>query len=825
MKQIQTRQINLVLIIIVIFWSVILLTGLFIKQRQDILINLPETGVSISNKSILLTFTYGLEAKEGKISNVEAILIPTAARSLPAYRTGLLSVELADKNDNVVFREWANAALFFSDEFTADHKFKSAQVDPQTSFDLSLELPILDGTQRLSIYDNNENLLYESRTILKDIIENQELSVDHSFFTLGSKSEYSTSTNGKINIGVFGTDYDSENTFVKEANDFINNILSHEPYKTRKDQFNFVIVQNMSNKPFFMEECKDWYYNCFKNTEYSDIAIKQNFQKVYFLNKKYPKNAGNYDPYRLTGSWNHQSGYAQSDSYLQLHEFTHLFGLLDEYESEQEPYLPADPYYPGDEYEWALSFAPMPVYNCSLVKNNSDWFGIVADDDYLLGCNHRHLTYRSADRTLMREYTMWMSKLQLIILNDSLDWFVGPATTKGENIKISLNSPQNGAKINASDEITIKTDKAESLVALDYRVDGKLVHTNIVGGNINETAVYLPAQTYPISKYNNWKVIELVGYNGVLTPTNMIRIENNNGYYSVSENNTFTPPTPTPTVNGCEKPGEYWCSNVRITVRMTLGTYPISSCLELCNQNASHTYNMCRFNSLTNYCQLLETFGNCKWKPSQYNFHDYCVSGSGITSTPIDPNPSNTPTVAPTISPTASTTTVTPTITPQPTLAPESGAKLSINTKLQYTKNRSGDLQLLFGVANSANLGKLNGKSDQNGLAEVQTNISAPDSYILYIKPNHFLSQTATKQISIDTNTLTFNDDFLTGDLNNDDIVNGIDYSILSNNYNKPGIGDLNGDGLVNGFDHSILRKNYNSSGQYLLSKKIGWIW
>jgi len=52
------------------------------------------------------------------------------------------------------------------------------------------------------------------------------------------------------------------------------------------------------------------------------------------------------------------------------------------------------------------------------------------------------------------------------------------------------------------------------------------------------------------------------------------------------------------------------------------------------------------------------------------------------------------------------------------------------------------------------------------------------------------------------------------GDLNNDNAVNSLDYSLMNGNWLRPGTGDLNGDGIVNSIDFAILKNNFGKSGQ-----------
>jgi len=51
------------------------------------------------------------------------------------------------------------------------------------------------------------------------------------------------------------------------------------------------------------------------------------------------------------------------------------------------------------------------------------------------------------------------------------------------------------------------------------------------------------------------------------------------------------------------------------------------------------------------------------------------------------------------------------------------------------------------------------------------------------------------------------------GDLNNDNVINSLDYSLMNSNWLKSGVGDINGDGIVNSLDFAILKNNFNKAG------------
>ncbi|MEM7798742.1 MAG: Ig-like domain-containing protein [Chloroflexota bacterium] len=112
----------------------------------------------------------------------------------------------------------------------------------------------------------------------------------------------------------------------------------------------------------------------------------------------------------------------------------------------------------------------------------------------------------------------------------------------------------------------------------------------------------------------------------------------------------------------------------------------------------------------------------------------------------------------------------------------------------------------------------LNLTADQNGEFEV-SNV-AVGSYTVFVKPEFFLARLESLVITAGSNSQNFGE-FLGGDVNNDNEVNIVDFSILASTFNlsdgDPGFivgADIDGDDNVNLVDFSILATNFNQSGE-----------
>jgi hypothetical protein len=84
----------------------------------------------------------------------------------------------------------------------------------------------------------------------------------------------------------------------------------------------------------------------------------------------------------------------------------------------------------------------------------------------------------------------------------------------------------------------------------------------------------------------------------------------------------------------------------------------------------------------------------------------------------------------------------------------------------------------------------------------------------------HFVDPTLVDPHSVDPNfilasQITRDQKLLGGDLNNDNVVNTPDYTILRNSWMTAAPGaDINGDGIVNQADYNIMQANWYKAGE-----------
>jgi hypothetical protein len=172
--------------------------------------------------------------------------------------------------------------------------------------------------------------------------------------------------------------------------------------------------------------------------------------------------------------------------------------------------------------------------------------------------------------------------------------------------------------------------------------------------------------------------------------------------------------------------------------------------------------------------------------------------------------PPQTPTPPPSTVPTA-TPAPTATTTPQPPTA-----NLSLNLALQGREsgNRYANLSLYQGETKVLERKIL--LTGKNTNYQGSLNLYRLGNFNLTLKPEGYLARRRTVIISEGANRLELEDEFLAGDLNEDNEVNSLDVSIILgqiNQGNQDLSGDFNGDGQVNNLDLAILTGNYLRKG------------
>jgi hypothetical protein len=134
---------------------------------------------------------------------------------------------------------------------------------------------------------------------------------------------------------------------------------------------------------------------------------------------------------------------------------------------------------------------------------------------------------------------------------------------------------------------------------------------------------------------------------------------------------------------------------------------------------------------------------------------------------------------------------------------------ISFSLEGRTNKSVSGTVDVLSG---SSLVKSYPFTSDSSGISNITFDV-ATGAYTLRIKVAPFLTRTLTVDLS--NNTSYSFPQLLIGDINQDGIVNSIDYSTLNAKwFTADTLTDLNQDGLVNSLDYSLLNKNWFVQGQ-----------
>lgn len=142
---------------------------------------------------------------------------------------------------------------------------------------------------------------------------------------------------------------------------------------------------------------------------------------------------------------------------------------------------------------------------------------------------------------------------------------------------------------------------------------------------------------------------------------------------------------------------------------------------------------------------------------------------------------------------------------------------INISFKLQgRTDNSSSGTVLTIYNAGTSTVAysKSDITSGATGNASFTVNGLAAGSYDFKIKTTRNISSKITNTVL--TNPISLNFGILkAGDLNNDDIVNSLDFSLLNSKWLQADlIADINGDQIVNTIDYAILNGNWLAAGQ-----------
>jgi hypothetical protein len=104
--------------------------------------------------------------------------------------------------------------------------------------------------------------------------------------------------------------------------------------------------------------------------------------------------------------------------------------------------------------------------------------------------------------------------------------------------------------------------------------------------------------------------------------------------------------------------------------------------------------------------------------------------------------------------------------------------------------------------------------ADQNGRIALPSNILSPGSYSVSVSTAKYLSRRQNFSL-LSNQTFSFSNKLLTGDINNDGVINSLDWSSMSTVWftNSPA-NDLNEDGIVNSLDRALLIRNWFRVGE-----------
>lgn len=182
--------------------------------------------------------------------------------------------------------------------------------------------------------------------------------------------------------------------------------------------------------------------------------------------------------------------------------------------------------------------------------------------------------------------------------------------------------------------------------------------------------------------------------------------------------------------------------------------------------------------------------------------------------------PEFTPTPTQTVESPSPTVTITPTATSTPTAVP--AVKLIFTIKLEkfVTKGPNKNVIISLRKNNREILWrKIMFTSQTNGNYKGTLYLNNFGNYEIFIKPEGYLRKNlGSVNLKQGENYLSFDqNEFLAGDINNDNVVNSLDLSLLLNEINNPtakrGIFDLNNDGQIDTLDLGILTTNYRKEG------------
>jgi len=131
-----------------------------------------------------------------------------------------------------------------------------------------------------------------------------------------------------------------------------------------------------------------------------------------------------------------------------------------------------------------------------------------------------------------------------------------------------------------------------------------------------------------------------------------------------------------------------------------------------------------------------------------------------------------------------------------------------------YTTSLTSLIAYATGTTTNPTLTKTDVSTDMTGKSTFTITSLPSGNYDFKLKAKTFLTKTLTNIPSANPQNLTYTD-LRGGDLNNDDIINTIDYASLNAKWGQSDpIADINQDGIVNSIDFALMNSNWFAQGQ-----------
>jgi hypothetical protein len=235
------------------------------------------------------------------------------------------------------------------------------------------------------------------------------------------------------------------------VNDFINALLTHQPFKSRAGQFAFHIIDNTTDLG-----CTDL-FDC--SPDYIDRAAQVIYESGYpvdtaalVINSTKTNGSATTYPIEMTVT-------GKTDPHVFVHEFGHSFGRLrDEYVT-----------YPGDG-----QITNTTNFNCYRgIPPSSEWDDLVAIGDYWPGCTYQNW-YRPAPLSIMYSSNFhYFNGPSQILLNQKITQLVGTIEDLEQPV-VTITEPLNNQTV--SGIINIKSLLSDNVGVTwgDMKLDGTL---------------------------------------------------------------------------------------------------------------------------------------------------------------------------------------------------------------------------------------------------------------------------------------------------------------------------------------------------------------